>query len=349
MTSTLRRPAAVALAAVVLSACGGQARVGPHLERGEGLSGYRVVYRVTDPSTDAERSATEVVEVRRPYGGRIETKANGRTTTGRITSREHFWQLDAEGELRFGVLRPPGGPARDASLAALRDAASAGLVDAAGHDVVIGRTCGWFAYRDPSPKPLRPPTRSSRVESCVDADGVVLREVWTLDGEPARILEAIELETSTPKKKRFMEGKDPASTKVTTPKAAEFVETQTLVRDVIGGQVQTPFSFKAPKGWKRDRVALVGVKIGQARPTQFLSQSFLRRDELVVLETGSGPQFSPPWPTDEGTTTAIGVGEGRLVYGIDRVEVRVLSAIGYARVIAPSQALALAFIERLGD
>ena len=86
-----------------------------------------------------------------------------------------------------------------------------------------------------------------------------------------------------------------------------------------------------------------------SRPTQFLSQTFLRRRELVVLETGSGPQFAPPWPTDEGRRVTIGAGEGRMVYGIDRVEIRVLSAIGYARVVAPSEALARTFINRLAD
>jgi hypothetical protein len=344
----MRRSRVIPIVLVISTACsGGTLR---DTQR-DSLSGYRVVYRVViDAKPGATSVSTEVVEVRRPYGGRVETTTRGKTTTGRITSREHFWQLGDDGELRFGVLRPPGGPARDASLGALRDAARAGAVEDGGHDEVLGRRCAWFAYREPAPKPLRPPTRADRVESCVDATGIVLREVWTLDGEPARILEAVELETDAPSRKRFMDGKDPASTKVTTPKGAELVETQTIVRDVIRGEVQTPFSFSKPKGWTRDRVALVGIIAGQgARPTQFLSQTFLRADELVVVETGSGPQFAPPWPTDEGRRVAIGVGEGRMVYGIDRVEIRVLSAIGYARIIAPSETLARTFIERLGD
>jgi hypothetical protein len=312
--------------------------------------GYRVLYRVVDAGTGARRSATEIVEVRRPYDGRVETRPDGKTATGRITSREHFWQLGTDAELQFGVLRPPGGPTRDASIQALQDAARAGRAVAGGTDVVLHRTCWWFGYRDPAPKPLLAPTDNSRVESCVDSSGVVLREVWTLAGKPARVLEAIELDATAPSKKRFLEGKDPASTKVATPKGAELVETQTLVRDVISGKVQTPFSFDKPKGWKRDRVALVGSTAGQgARPTQFLSQTFLRDRELVVVETGSGPQFAPTWSPSEGKRVAIGVGEGRIVYGIDRVEVRVLSAIGYARVIAPSQALALRFIGALSD
>jgi hypothetical protein len=341
----------VLLYGLLLASCGSSGA--PRLEAttAQVLDGYRVVYRLIDVKADATNVATEIVEVRRPYDGRVETRPDGKTTTtGRISSREHFWQLGDGGELRFGVLRPPGGPTRDASLLALSDATLAKLVEDGGHDVVLGRECAWFAYRDPAPKPLRPPTAKSRVESCVDRAGIVLREVWTLDGMAARIVEAVDLQLEAPPKERFLEAKDPASTKVTQPKGAELVETQTLVRDVISGQVQTPFSFEKPKGWTRDRVALVGSTAGQgARPTQFLSQTFLNDGDLVVVETGSGPQFAPTWPTDEGKRVAIGVGEGRLVYGIDRVEVRVLSAIGYARVIAPSQAIALMFVRRLGD
>ncbi len=341
----MRRPL-TAVITLVLASCGTVSA--PKTSSVQG--GYRVVYRVIDASPGTNGGATEIVEVRRPYDGRVESRRGRKTATGRITSREHFWQLGEDSELQFGVLRPPGGPARDASIRALRDAARAGRAVSGGTDVVLGRTCSWFAYRDPAPKPVLPPTAKSRVESCVDSSGVVLREVWTLDGQPARILEAVELDPSAPSKKRFLEDKDPASTKVAQPKGAELVETQTLVRDVIQGEVRTPFSFAKPKGWKRDRVALIGSIAGQgARPTQFLSQTYLRDDELVVVETGSGPQFAPPWPTNEGKHVPIGVGEGRVVFGVDRVEVRVLSALGYARVIAPSQALAIEFIGALGD
>jgi hypothetical protein len=68
---------------------------------------------------------------------------------------------------------------------------------------------------------------------------------------------------------------------------------------------------------------------------------------LVVVEISSSPRFAPPWPSDEGSRIDIGAGEGRVVYFVDRVEIRLLSAIGFARVKAPSRAIALDFVRGL--
>ena len=115
----MRRTTAIFAVLVMSAAC--SSAPGPDDEQ---LSGYRVVYRVVDAEPDAKNTSTEIVEVRRPYGGRVETRTDGETTTGRITSREHLWQLGDDGELEFGVLRPPGGPTRDASCCSTASASS---------------------------------------------------------------------------------------------------------------------------------------------------------------------------------------------------------------------------------
>ena len=310
------------------------------------VDGYRVVYRLTAPGV---RPSLETLEVRRPYGGRVEVVRDGAVTSGRVTSRTHFWQLGRNGDIRFGVVRAPGGPTRDASPEALRDAVRAGQAEAIGSDRVLGGRCVWFAYRDPSPDPVRAPTGDERVESCVDAAGIVLREVWTLDGSVARVLEAVQLAFESPSKKRFLEGRDPRTEKVTEPKGAELLQTNTIVQDVAGGRIASPFDFDAPKGWKRDRVALVGSTAGSgARATQYLSRTYVKDEQLVVLDTASGAEFTPPWDRDEGTRIEIGAGEGRIVFFADRVEVRLLSRIGFARVVAPSREIAMTFIRGLG-
>ena len=312
------------------------------------LKGYRVVYRVTAPGV---RRTYESLRVRRPYDGRVDVLEGptGPIRNGRATSRAHFWQLGKDGVPRFGVVRAPGGPARDAWLSALHDAVRAGRAEAIGSDRVLGRRCLWFAYRDPAPEVLAKATDDNRVESCVDGSGIVLREVWTLDGRPARIAEAISVSREASPKRWFFEGRDPKTEKVTEPKGAEFLETNTVVRDVAAGRIGSPFAFDPPTGWKRDRVALVGSTAGSgSRPTQYLARTYVRDEQLVVIDTASGAEFTPPWDTDEGTRTEIGVGEGRIVFFADRVEVRLLSRLGFARVVAPSREIALDFIRGLG-
>jgi hypothetical protein len=266
-----------------------------------------------------------------------------------VTSRDDFWQLGPQGRLRFGVLRAPGGPARDTSLAALIDAARAGAARELGRDRVLGHTCEWFAYRDPAPESLAPPDSAGRIESCVDAGGVVLREVWTLHGRVARNIEAVGFDATPPPPSRFLEGLDPLTTKVDEPKGAELISTALQAKDVGPKQAATPFRLDVPSGWRADRRTVVASTAGQgAPPTQYLAQSFVRGAGLVVVETSSAPHLSPPWPISQGTRVQIGEGEARVVYYADRVEVRLLSALGYARVVAPSTRMALDFVRGLG-
>lgn len=322
--------------------------------------GHRVVYRIEDRSGDDSVVSAEVVEVRRPYGSRIERRegSRGSIRSGQVTSRRHLWQLEERGRLRFGVLRPPGGPARDASYTVLREASRAGIADAVGSDVVLGHSCSWFAYRGPAPDPLAPPTKDDRVEACVDAAGVVLREVWTIGGRLARVIEAVDLTEQVPKKSRFLEGKDPATQNVAEPEAGELIRTSTLVADVPHGREVLPLRLTPPTGWRADRTAVVATTPGgSSQPIQFLAEAYVRdghvrggagdADGLVVVEISSSPRFAPPWATDEGSRINIGAGEGRLVYFVDHVEIRLLSAIGFARVKAPSRAIAFEFVRGL--
>jgi hypothetical protein len=336
------------VACLVLAAAGSP--VSPKL-RAQASDGHRVVYRIEDRSANGNVAvSTEVVEVRPPYGSRIVRSAGSsrRVRSGQITSRTHLWQLGEDEKIRFGVLRPPGGPTRSASYATLREATRAGLADAIGSDVVLGRSCSWFAYRDPAPDPMTPPTEHDRVESCVDAGGIVLREVWTIGGRAARIVEAVGVTDRAPKRSRFLEDEDPAKVEASEPEGAELLKTQTLVADVEHGREIVPLRLTPPSGWRADRTSVVAVTAGQgSQPVQFLAEAYVRGGRLVVVQLSSSPRFAPPWPTDEGARIDIGEGEGRIVYFVDRVEVRLLSAIGFARVIAPTRAIAIDFIRGL--
>lgn len=320
--------------------------------RPEPSDGYRVVYRVEDRSRREPRVTTEVLEVGRPYGARLEMRSGrppgGEVTSGQVTNRDYFWQLGKEGVPQFGVRRIPAGPARDASYPALLDAVHAGAADAVGMGRVLGRRCTWFAYGEPGPQRLRLPTRSSRIETCVDPSGIVLSEVWLLEGHAARVFEAVSVSTKAPARRRFLSGTDPAAEAVRRPDALRLIQGQFVVDD--DADVDLPTTISPPRGWARDRRALASTASGAGRATQFLSETFVRDGELVVVERGTHPALRPGWPVSEGKRVELGrLGAGRIVYFADRVELRLIGNVGFIRVTAPSQHLAVAFVRGLRD
>lgn len=285
--------------------------------------------------------------MRRPFDGRVELHRQGGFTSGRVTNREYLWQLGEDGDLIFGVRRPPGGPARDASYAALRDASRDGVVARRGSGRVRGRACTWFAYEDPA-KSLRPPTLRNFVESCVDRSGILLQELWTVSGRLVQTATAVSVDDRPAASSRFLEGVDPRKTKVRSPEAEQLINTGFIVADQ--GVVQgVPIAFEPPRGWRLLRAAVVAESAGPqgAKPTQYVSEGHVRGTELVVVERGTNKNLRPTWSTSEGRAIRLARGPGRIVYLVDRVEVRLAGELGYARVIAPSRALALQFARRL--
>ncbi|HYZ91806.1 MAG TPA: hypothetical protein VFA34_05360 [Actinomycetota bacterium] len=314
-------------------------------QRPAALDGYRVVYRLEDRTSRPARIATEVLEVRRPYDGILLTHsgptAEGQISTGQVTNREAFWQLYVGGELQFGVRRMPGGPVRDASYAVLREAAKKKMALAMGAGSVLGRPCAWFAFAMPAPQRLNRPTGESRVESCVTPAGVVLQEVWTLRGRVARIVRALSVTTSTPSRRLFLYGLDPLKEKVRQPDAAKLLRQQFVVDDEAS--VEAPIEVRAPAGWRRDRTAVASQAAGTTA-TQVVSETYLRGTQLVVVERGVHPSLRPTWPLDEGEEIDLGrLGDGRIVYFQDRVELRLTGDFGLVRIAAPSLRDALAF------
>jgi hypothetical protein len=317
----------------------------------EDAEGFRVIYRVEDHAVRPVRITTEVVEVRRPYEARVEGRPGrppgGRVTSGQVSNREFLWQLDVGGELQFGVRRIPAGPLRGTSLAALRDAARQGIVEAIGSAVILGRRCAWFVHANPAPQPLSRATDDGRVESCIDARGIVLMEVWHVGGRLARIIEAVGLGDGPPSRSRFLAGKDPATERVGQPEAAALLQRQFVVDD--DADLTAPIRVRTPQGWKADRRAAASQATGGGSgATQIVAQTYLRGRELVVVELGAQPSLPPAWRVDEGETVELGeLGEGRLVYYADRVELRLVGDLGFVRVAAPSRGVAVDFVRSL--
>ncbi|MEX2393563.1 MAG: hypothetical protein WD826_03680 [Actinomycetota bacterium] len=317
---------------------------------GDVTRGYRAVYLIDDRAGDRPSVRTEVVGVHRPYGGRIENRPGrppgGEVSSGRVSNREFGWQLDDGGALQFGFRRPSGGPTRDVSYAAMRDAADAGVVVQGGAGSALGRRCTWFFFRDPFPEPLAPPTDDDRIEACVDPAGVLLREAWIIDGKVQRITETVALETTAPGPDAFLEGRVPDPTDVTQPEALEIVGKQVFVGDDVD-EKRTELDLAQPSGWRRDRNARVVQAGATGRATQFASLAYVRGNELVIVEIGMQADHEPTWLWNEGESIEIpDASKARVLYFGDHVEVRVGYDDGFARINAPTRAIAVAFATR---
>lgn len=354
--------------AVVVAAAVWLLRPGSDVETlaAEEIPGYRVVYRVEDTTGETVQTRTEVLAVARPYSGRVENRPGpppgGEVTTGRVTNREHLFMLDEGGRIRFGVLRPPGGPTRDASYRALTDAARDGRAEIVGSDEILDVACTIFAFADPTPQPLAPPTQESRIESCVSAGGIVLRETWTFDETTVRTIEAVEVDR-TPPEEHFFAGVDPESSEVSQPEAADLIGTQVVASDEADpGPLRLQSS--PPAGYELDRSAVVAERIEGAVPSQTLIEAFVGQaarttgsaeqaahpggSEVVLVERSSAVGLDPSWDPEEGAVLELAeLGQGRVVHFMDRVEVRMIGEWGYARVAAPSRATAMAFVDGL--
>lgn len=347
----MQRYAGVVLIVVVLAASLGIAAAGKRSvpeSRPTTLDGYRIVYRLEDRTTRPARFATEVLEVRRPYDGRLETHAGttpeGQITTGQVTNRTDFWQLSVGGDLQFGIHRMPGGPIRDASYAVLREAARNGAAVALGGASVLGRPCTWFAFANPTSR-LIPPNAQTRVESCVDPSGIMLLEVWHVRGVVARIVEATAVTPTRPARRAFLYDKDPLKEKVRQPDAVKLLRQQFVVDD--NAEAKSPIEVHPPSGWRVDRSAVASQSTGSTA-TQVGAETYLRGKQRVGGVRGVHPSLRPTWPVDEGDPIDVGrLGDGRVVYFLDRVEVRLVGDVGLVRISAPSLRVALSFARGL--
>jgi hypothetical protein len=312
------------------------------------LAGYRVTYRVEDRTRPRVRVTTQVLEVHRPWSSRVEDRAGAppgeAVVKAQITNGTHLWGLKGGGVLQFGVVRPPGGPGRDVSLRVLRDAVADGFAEVAGQDEILGRRCTRFVVGSPITEALVTPG-SDRFEYCVTPTGIVLREEWAFGGRTARVAEAVRVTERPPSDERFLIGRIP-----TRNETVDLLGLQSLVQDTTD-LPPLRIAMDLPPDWEVERSAVVADSGGlNGTPSQVVSLAFRRGSDVVVVER-STPQerLRPTWDPSDGDRIDLGDdgGPGRIVYFLDRVEVRLVGEVGYARVVAPSKALGLRFARLL--
>lgn len=161
---------------------------------------WEIVYLVEDLVDDGTTPVRERVVVRPPFDSRLEGLA-GDGEGDEVTSV----QVSTFDRLRVGgltdalvVQRVPGLAVSDVRLApVLRAGIEAALIDVVGRDDVAGRPC--LEVRTGTllgAGRLQAIGGDEEAISCVDADGLVLRETLVIDGEPSLRRTAIEVRAS---------------------------------------------------------------------------------------------------------------------------------------------------------
>ncbi len=306
---------------------------------------FRVVYRVDDTAGPSPQVFTDVVQVARPWNGRLDHLDGpppGGATLSSTVQNQRFTFNTAQGSTGFATRRVPGTLATAPSPEAFEAAAAAGLVDRLGESRVANEACTRWAFRSAS-RILAKPTAEEGVEACVTPDGIALREAISLRGKVVRVAEAVQVDRNPPvTAETFQTQVDPGN-----GAGPALLESEQLVTE--GPQTgEEIVRVTAPSGFQASRQVTVNRQAGPGSPPIGLYvQGFEQGPDLFTTEQVTTPG-SPPWPATEGEVVDLGDDRrGRIVYRSSWAEVR-LSVDGKAvRVSSARPALALAVAKTL--
>lgn len=173
---------------------------GDVLEVSTVLRSYRVVYEVESFLAGARTVTTDIVSVRRPFESRIDTLGGGPPGAVRkgsvVSAFTYSGRVDDKGQSIAVSVRPvlAGGDLRfDGVLRALVDS---GRLRSRDRRQVLGRECHVYRSREPITGPgVEAPTADEHTDTCIDAAGLILEDVWVVDGEVLRRRRAVEVDT----------------------------------------------------------------------------------------------------------------------------------------------------------
>lgn len=265
----------------------------------KGPASLRVVYRVEDRTSQPVRVTTVVVDDAPPYRGRsrtLEGPPPGTTDLGGTAADEgHAYLLDADGRVRTVAAVAPGFSATGSGLAvALPAAQRHGLVRSTGSATVAGHSCTEWLSRDPLDSgPFAAASATDRTTSCVDADGLLLRDAWTLHGQVVRTRTAVSVGRGPSLAgSALLSGRTPAP----APSAGPGEQVKVVPRTVLLQALAVPEPL-APQGLSPDRDAAVLQLDPDGRPGVeggVLTWTDGRRLAVLRLERGLTHEIAPP-------------------------------------------------------
>lgn len=292
--------------------------------------GWRVVYRVDDTAGPTPRVTTQVVEVLPPYAARSITlegaPPGGTSLGGAAWTRGHQYLVDADGTTHEVATVAPGFAGPDSHLdVALASALAHGLVRRGGTATVAGRSCTeWFSRMPLDAADVALPAGGDTTTSCVDDQGRMLRDSWSLSGKVVRTRTAVSVGAAHG---------DPLAGASASPAPAD--QLPVLVKPVDVPALATALGIAVPRGPAGLRAdgatALLERDLadGSSRPLRE-GGSFVWRDDrrMVTLQVQRGLVDREPAPT---TGVLVRLSDGlpaRLTPVVNGLQVKLLTASG---------------------
>lgn len=164
---------------------------------------YRILYRVEAQVAPPFTTRWEELTVRRPFESRQVTYADRPARplspggSGTLATVDHLFLIGPDrgpNGIQEVSGRQPGSPTGDQALApTLAEAVARDLARPGARRVVAGRVCHDAAFLEPVAGPIKALRGSDRDLICIDGQGLVLREEWTLGGRVVQRKEAVEV------------------------------------------------------------------------------------------------------------------------------------------------------------
>lgn len=305
----------------------------PKAERAQ--EGERITYRVEDPTSTPTAIRTQVVEFTSPYLASQITyddpavAAPQHLVGGFAWTREGIFTIGEGGSVQQTQPTPPeAAPPATHLLVSLPIAKEQGLaVETGKTGTYLGRTCTEWKTKEPlDGAPFEKGTAEDYALSCIDAEGLILREDWFLSKKIARVREATAVEVvKALGPAELFKGKSPAP--VPEGISSDAVAVTTLNKQSQGIEVTAP-----PAGYVLDRAVSIASAIPGQPITQLASlgegDAFLKGRELISIRRIRNLLGTPLVPGKGATVDLGALGKGHLLPTSTGVQISVVASTG---------------------
>jgi hypothetical protein len=280
---------------------------------------FTVLYKVEDSAGPEVKEQTDYLAVKRPFDVRLEHRdgspPGGAVLSGSIVTRIDSVTLGGSGD-GFTTPRAPSVLPGLVSQPALEAAVDAGKASRRGESKVLGQPCTHYVYDQFGNEPLGSGDGQAKVDSCITADDIMLKEVIVFAGRTVRTAEAVKLDRSP-----IFAANAWAPAKVVVPDNPEQV-TDEVIEGPPRGTAKA-LSVQTPSGFHRDLAANVGHTLGpDAPPVLYYVQSYVGNGEQILVEQPLDDSMGSPWTGRGGTKIDIGNGQpSEILYRAGFVEV----------------------------